>query len=294
MEQGRKSVRWCVVLSAALFMVAFWPTAPADAQTPTADMATIEGSVLDPDGKAVVNAAVVVRNTLTGDVRATVSDPGGHFVVDLLTVGAYEVEASAPGFAANCRGGVQVSAGNPISLTLMFDRSPGSASTIGPSTYGGSVNFLSRNLGSKPMLRGSASYGSFNTRLLDAEFDSGRFGGSDGRSRLLVDVHQMESDGYQTYNWQRRNAFSAKYQYAASEKTAVTAFASVIDLRSNTPNQKGSTRAQVEQFGDNFLLTDDPVSPLYFGYNLTCSTATRLPASARRRPGRTCRRPVMC
>jgi iron complex outermembrane receptor protein len=151
--------------------------------------------------------------------------------------------------------------------STMFDRSPGSASTIGPSTYGGSVNFLSRNLGSKPMLRGSASYGSFNTRLLDAEFDSGRFGGSDGRSRLLVDVHQMESDGYQTYNWQRRNAFSAKYQYAASEKTAITAFASVIDLRSNTPNQKGSTRAQVEQLGDNFLLTNDPASPLYFGYN---------------------------
>jgi iron complex outermembrane receptor protein len=77
----------------------------------------------------------------------------------------------------------------------------------------------------------------------------------------------MESDGYQTYNWQRRNAFSAKYQYAASEKTAITAFASVIDLRSNTPNQKGSTRAQVEQLGDNFLLTNDPASPLYFGYN---------------------------
>jgi hypothetical protein len=105
------------------------------------------------------------------------------------------------------------------------------------------------------------------TRLLDAEFDSGRFGGDEGRSRLLVDVHQMESDGYQTFNWQRRNAFSAKYQYAASEKTAITAFASIIDLRSNTPNQKGSTRAQVDQFGDNFLLTNDPASPLYFGYN---------------------------
>jgi iron complex outermembrane receptor protein len=361
--------------------------APAPAQTPTADMATIEGSVLDPDGKAIVNAAVVVRNVLTGDVRAAVTDTAGHFAIDLLTVGRYEVEASAPGFANDRRTDVQASAGNPISLqfqlgvgrlteqvtvsaalpaaaasapsqgsltarsaqslisgefirnytspvsdysqviqmapgtfsvspngiglgdtktffrgfkdgqynmtfdgipfhdtndpthhswaffpaqtigSTMFDRSPGSASTIGPSTYGGSVNFLSRNLGSQPMLRGSASYGSFNTRLLDAEFDSGRFGGSDGRSRLLVDVHQMESDGYQTYNWQRRNAFSAKYQYAASERTAITAFASIIDLRSNTPNQKGSTRAQVDQFGDNFLLTGDPASPLYYGYN---------------------------
>ncbi len=379
MAHVRRRFVWIAMLLAT--------AAPIRAQIPTADMATIEGAVVDPDGKAIVNAAVVVRNVLTGDVRAAVTDQAGRFAIDLLTVGKYEVEASAPGFATDRRADVQASAGKPITLQIhlsvgrfteqvtvsaalpaaaasapsqgsltarsaqslisgefirnytspvadysqviqmapgtfsvspngvglgdtktffrgfkdgqynmtfdgipfhdtndpthhswaffpaqtigstMFDRSPGSASTIGPSTYGGSVNFLSRNLGSKPMLRGSASYGSFNTRLLDAEFDSGTFGGDDGRSRLLVDVHQMESDGYQTYNWQRRNAFSAKYQYAASEKTGITAFASVIDLRSNTPNQKGSTRAQVDQFGDNFLLTSDPTSPLYFGYN---------------------------
>src|SRR5262245_61243864 len=77
----------------------------------------------------------------------------------------------------------------------------------------------------------------------------------------------MESDGYQTFNWQRRNSSPDKYQYNASEKTTVTALESLIDLRSNTPNQKGSTRAQVQQFGDNFLLTGDPTSPLYYGYN---------------------------
>src|SRR5689334_211198 len=40
-----------------------------------------------------------------------------------------------------------------------------------------------------------------------------------------------------------------------------------MDLHSNTPNQKGATRAQVAQFGDNFLMTGDPASPLYYGYN---------------------------
>ena len=114
-----KRVPWCVGPIAALFLVVS-PSATASAlgQTPTADMATIEGSVLDPDGKSIVNAAVVVRNTLTGDVRATVSDAGGHFVIDLLAVGTYEVEASAPGFAATRRSSVQVSAGKPMSLTF--------------------------------------------------------------------------------------------------------------------------------------------------------------------------------
>ena len=47
----------------------------------------------------------------------------------------------------------------------------------------------------------------------------------------------------------------------------MTAFTSIMHLKSNTPNQKGSTRAQIQQFGDNFLMTDDPASPLYYKYN---------------------------
>src|SRR5476649_1508538 len=61
--------------------------------------------------------------------------------------------------------------------STVFDRSPGLAASIGPSTYGGSVNLISRSLSSGLMLNGSVSYGSFNTRLFDAEFHSGRFGG---------------------------------------------------------------------------------------------------------------------
>src|SRR5215471_13436484 len=83
--------------------------------------------------------------------------------------------------------------------STVFDRSPGSAATIGPATFGGSVNFLSRGMPSQQQLSGSISYGSFNTKMFDAEFDSGRFGG-DGKQRLLVEGHEMRSDGYQTFN----------------------------------------------------------------------------------------------
>jgi iron complex outermembrane receptor protein len=149
--------------------------------------------------------------------------------------------------------------------STIFDRSPGSAASIGPSTYGGSVSFLSPSIASDQRISGTASYGSFNTRLFDAEFESGRFGGN-GRSRLMIEGHEMRSDGYQTYNYQKRDAFSAKYQFA-TDNTVLTAFSSVVDLHSNTPNQKGSTRAQIQQFGDNFLMTGDPSSALYYGYN---------------------------
>ena len=150
--------------------------------------------------------------------------------------------------------------------STVFDRSPGSAASIGPSTYGGSVNMLSRSLTPDPQVAGTISYGSFNTRLFDGEVDSGKFGPG-GRSRLLVEAHEMKSDGYQTFNYQDRKAFSAKYQYTVNDTTSITAFSSVMQLDSNTPNQKGSTRAQIAQFGDNFLMSGDPSSPLYYKFN---------------------------
>jgi iron complex outermembrane receptor protein len=150
--------------------------------------------------------------------------------------------------------------------STVFDRSPGSAATIGPSTYGGSVGLLSRSLNADRLLNGTFSYGSFNTRLFDMDFNTGRFG-TDGKHRVMFDIHDMRSDGYQTFNFQQRDAFSAKYQYQVSANTSLSAFTSIMHLSSNTPNQKGSTRAQIQQFGDNFLMTDDPASPLYYKYN---------------------------
>jgi hypothetical protein len=150
--------------------------------------------------------------------------------------------------------------------STVFDRSPGSAASVGPSTFGGSVNMLSRSLTAEPLVNATMSYGSFNTKLFDLEYDSGRFGDG-GKSRLLIEGHDMRSDGYQTLNFQHRDAFSAKYQYQKSDDTAFSFFSSVMQLNANTPNQKGSTRAQIAQFGDNFLMSSDPASPLYYKFN---------------------------
>lgn len=147
-----------------------------------------------------------------------------------------------------------------------FDRSPGSATTFGPTPFGGSINLLSRDLGTQQSVRGSVSYGSFNTLLVDGSYDSGSFG-PDKKSNLELDVHHLTSDGFQTFNYQQRNAGELKYQYKFSEKTVLAGFSGVVFLDSNTPNVKGPTRAQIAQFGYDFLLNNDPASPFYFGYN---------------------------
>jgi iron complex outermembrane recepter protein len=148
----------------------------------------------------------------------------------------------------------------------VFDRSPGTASTIGPTNYGGSINMMSRILRPTPNVRATFSYGSFNTRLADAAYDTGQFGPG-GKMSMSFDVLQIKSDGYLSYNYLKRNAFSAKWQYRVTPRTTITAFTSLGELHSNTPDTTAATRAQIAQFGDRYLLVNDKSQGNYFGYN---------------------------
>lgn len=148
-----------------------------------------------------------------------------------------------------------------------FDRSPGDATTIGPAPYGGSINLLSRELSPSQDLRTSISYGSFNTLLRDFEYDLGGIGGITKRNNLFIDVHELTSDGYQTFNAQQRIGGSLKYQLRLSDKTTLTGFSGVLLLDTNTPDAKTPTRGNVARYGRNYLLSGDPKNSLYYGYN---------------------------
>jgi iron complex outermembrane receptor protein len=163
-----------------------------------------------------------------------------------------------------------------------FDRSPGTASTIGPTPFGGSIHLLSKEVSPVQNLRGGVSYGSFNTMLIDGQYDSGMM--LNRKFAFEADVHHMSSDGYQTFNFQNRSAGSIKAQYKISDKTMLTGFAGVVFLDANTPGfnatrcqiygvQTGytctGTLAPFAGSGLNFYLTDnsDPNNYLNYGYN---------------------------
>jgi iron complex outermembrane recepter protein len=152
-----------------------------------------------------------------------------------------------------------------------FDRSPGQASNFGPTNFGGSINMFSPTLYADPDIRGTVSYGSWNTRLLQLDAETGQFGPGHKNS-FLMDMQQLLSDGYQTYNRQKRVAGYGKYQYRFSDRTSLTLYGGLVDIWTNTPNTTNPTRAQVDQFGDNYLLSGDPgtliaPNPYYYGYN---------------------------
>ena len=154
--------------------------------------------------------------------------PDGDFDIDFDGVPFYDTNSpthhSWAFFPAQWIGGVD------------FDRSPCTASTTGPTPFGGSIHLLSMPLSSEMGTRFNFAYGTWNTKLYDGAFNSGPFGlfGTPKKSNLFVDWHRMTSDGYQTFNFNTRNAGSLLYQYQLSPKTVLTGFSGVIQLTANT------------------------------------------------------------
>ena len=134
-----------------------------------------------------------------------------------------------------------------------FDRSPGTASNIGPANYGGTINFLSPVLPADTLYRLSESYGSYNSNLIDGEFNTGLFGGANPKANLWFDGHHMTSDGYETQNDQQRTAGAVKFTYKFSDKTYFTLDGNVVLLDANNSGNS-PTREQLAEFGKNYYL----------------------------------------
>jgi len=143
---------------------------------------------------------------------------------------------------------------DPWTGSVDFDRSPGTASTIGPTPFGGSIHLLSPDMSAAPLIQGNISYGSFNTELYDLTVNSGAFGGK--KSNLTVDAQHLQSKGFETFNYQNRNAGMLKYTYKFSENNVLTGFSGVVWLDANTPNNN-PTRGQIATYGYNFLNSND-------------------------------------
>ena len=338
---------------------------------------TLAGDVFDQAGKAVPDAAIVVKNDAGTVSKNTTTNADGHFNLTGLPSGLYSIQVSAPGFAANTRN-VQVGGGASqqvsISLGLAtqsqsvevmavvslaaqtapsgntldtvsartevsgdfiknfespvadfgeyvnyapgtytlspngvglgqgktffrsfpngdytmtfdgvpfqdtnsisqhswanfpvqwiggvdFDRSPGTASTIGPANFGGSINLLSKDVPTAQSIRLTDSYGSWSTNLLQLDYDAGQFGPG-GKSSLLLGVHQLKSDGYETFNYQKQDGGDGKYLYKFSPRTYLSVVGGMVDIWNNTPNVTNPTRQQVQLFGDNYLMDSTPV-----------------------------------
>src|SRR5262245_16904526 len=90
---------------------------PASAQTQITT-GVIQGTVLDPQGAVVADAAVEAKNLGTNLTRAAHTDAGGRFVFLQLPPGRYSVSVKKPGFATLVQDNVPLSVGQLVSLDL--------------------------------------------------------------------------------------------------------------------------------------------------------------------------------
>ena len=82
----------------------------------------IRGTVSDPSGAVVQNAAVTARQVETGFVRTATTDRGGSYLLLELPVGHYRLEVAATGFQKYLQEGIALdvneTAAVPVHLTV--------------------------------------------------------------------------------------------------------------------------------------------------------------------------------
>lgn len=79
---------------------------------------SIAGNVVDPSGALVPNAKLTATNKSTGSVYETVSSSSGSYRFPNLSIGTYDVKASAPGFKETTSSGVVVQVATVSSLEI--------------------------------------------------------------------------------------------------------------------------------------------------------------------------------
>jgi len=138
-----------------------------------------------------------------------------------------------------------------------FDRSPGTASDIGTSNFGGTIHFFSPTLGDEAHVQAKVTYGSWNTYQVLGDINSGAF--VHGKANFWVNGDYQRSDGYQTFSPKQDVAATAKFDYKFSDRTHLSVIGTDIILDAFQNNDP--TRRQLFDHGDNYLYENNAVNP---------------------------------
>lgn len=145
---------------------------------------------------------------------------------------------------------------------ISVDRGPGTAATIGNATFGGTVALLSKAPDEQSTVNTYGSYGSWHTLNFGTEYDSGTLRGG---TRFLIDAEGVSSNGYLTNLRQRRQNVYGKLVQPLGPNATLTLVSMYNHVRQNI--SLGATQAEIDQFGPNYGLSNDPTNQNYYQYN---------------------------
>ncbi len=153
---------------------------------------------------------------------------------------------------------------------VTVDRGPGSASTIGMATFGGTIALETKDPRTEASFVPTLSYGSWKTRLAHFETNTGLLPQTNGGS-LIASYQYMDSDGYRTFGTLRRNTYFFKYLQPIGRegRTTLSFMGEYNNIKFNNPNASPLTGQQILTLGRNFGQTNDPLdrNGNYYGNN---------------------------
>jgi iron complex outermembrane receptor protein len=137
---------------------------------------------------------------------------------------------------------------------VVVDRGPGTASTIGNATFGGTMALYSKDPRTTMSFVPTLSYGSWNTRLGHFEANTGELAALRNGS-AIASYQRMTTDGYRTNAGMKRDTYYFKYLQPVGRNTEVSVLSSVNKIHFGNPGTV--SQQQIDQFGRNFGLKDD-------------------------------------
>jgi hypothetical protein len=81
---------------------------------------SLQGNTVNGDGGALPGVTIQASNVDTGFTRQAVSDDSGHYRVDQLPSGTYDVRAGLPGFRVEVKKGVPVTLGSRVTIDFIM------------------------------------------------------------------------------------------------------------------------------------------------------------------------------
>ncbi|MBR0558550.1 TonB-dependent receptor [Neokomagataea anthophila] len=155
----------------------------------------------------------------------------------------------------------------PVLGSMMIDRGPGTASTMGNATFGGTMALNSEDLLDKHLITINGAYGSANTYQAGIDLQSGAIAATNG-TRILFNYNHTATDGLLKYAGLRQDNYFLKIEQPIYD----FAHFSVVSERTTVAwnNYVQPTVAGTQKYGYNYAsLNNDPTSQLYRSYNFS-------------------------
>ena len=151
--------------------------------------------------------------------------------------------------------------------SVIVDRGPGAAGDLGQANFGGAIHFFSADPSHQLGLVQKLTGGSFNTVAAVTTFNSGDIAQWNG-ARLMINLDERNSSGELSYSGGEAYNQLAKLVLPVNDKWTLTLFGSHNYTRFYQADKgPGEDWAQVQAYGDNFALTNNPNDEHYYKYN---------------------------